>query len=134
MKYLLTILLLVVLVVSVASSQRIANNRSYAANDTTATFNVDVGDKAICFWFKDSVNVAVYLDYKYVNSDVWATYNVVADSTNSATTTGVFLGYTLRRGTTNNIPGATQVRARLLRRVQGNGVTTPNYSAWITND
>lgn len=135
MKYITTICLILFLALpSAAQYVIIADDSSYAATDTTATVEIEKGNCVLGIWFKDSVNVAIAVDYRNVNSTVWATYNAEADSTNSTVAAGMYKGYVLRYGSTNNIPGANRLRLRIVPKTTLNGTTSPTYDAWLDRD
>lgn len=122
-------------------AQTVASNMSSAANDTSAVFNIPNGDLSFAILFrdsvagkKDSVNVSISMDYRYMPSTKWSTYALVSDSTHSDST-GYYKGFVLRRGGTNNIPGATQGRVYIKRMPTGNtGATNPKWWAWLLGD
>jgi hypothetical protein len=118
----------------------IAVARSYAANDTTAWVKLPSGDWTFVFYARDSVNVLLYIDYTnsvgeaatpVTSTERYKTWTVLADSTNSADSVGYFKGVQARRGATDNIPGGSRVRLRVVRKTTGNGVTTPSYDAYF---
>jgi hypothetical protein len=127
-------LLFLFLAVSVSYGQTLANDSSYSATDTTAWVSVGAGNQVLVFYAKDSCNVTLDLDFAESKNavTVFQTYRV-ADSTNSVVGAGLFKGYLLRAGATNNITGAGAVRLRVTKIVGNgkNGTTTPYYDAYI---
>jgi hypothetical protein len=141
MKRFLFFISLLLIVSSLSNAQivtALAADSSYATNDTTAWTRIGTGggDLSLVHWFKDSVNVTIAVDYRIANCgvNVFATYNVVSDSTNCLNANGCFLSYVLKKGSTNNIPGATYIRERITRKTTGNGVTSPTYDSWLTRE
>lgn len=131
MKRLLFILVLALAAAQQTSAQLIASNRSYTANDTIPEFQIGSGNKVLVFYFKDSTNVSIELDYYRKGLAVFQTYKLEPDSTNSVNDTGYFKGYILRYGGTNNIPGGSWGKVRVIRKTTRNGTTTPTYDAWL---
>jgi hypothetical protein len=129
------LLVIVVLLASVASAQVLATDSSYASGDTTSWIRPEnSGDLILWVDFKDSANVKIAVDYIRDGAVNYATYWAVSDSTNSTNATGFYAGYSLRRGTTNNIPGANKIRLRIQRLSTRNGVTTPTYNAGLDDE
>lgn len=114
--------------------QNLAIDSSYASTDTTVWVSISNGNKVLVFIADDSCNVTLDMDYaESANKTTnFQTYRV-ADSTNSVVSTGMFKGYLLRAGATNNIPGAGAVRLRVTKIVGNgkNGTTSPLYDAYI---
>ena len=110
------LILLILILVSIGSAQDLANTRSYASNDTTSWMNINNGPKCLYFHAKDTCNVNLIIDYKVASSSVWQSYTVI-DSTNSSTAAGYFNGWVLRGNGVNHIPGCTQIRLRVTKKV-----------------
>ena len=127
-------LFLFVLIVSVSNAQQLAAGRLYSATDTTYWKPVYNGPISLVFRARDSVNVTLDLDYCASKQDtaIFQTYRV-ADSTNSVVGAGLFKGYFIRGGATNNIPGAGAIRLRVTKLTGSgkNGTSTPTYDAYI---
>lgn len=127
-------LLFLFLAVSFSYGQTLADDSSYAATDTTVWVSIGGGNQVLVFYAKDSCNVTLDLDYAESKNavTVFQTYRV-ADSTNSVVGAGLFKGYLLRAGATNNIPGAGAVRLRVTKIIGNgkNGSSTPYYDAYI---
>jgi hypothetical protein len=128
------IVLAVIALSSFSYGQTLANDSSYSATDTTAWVSIGSGNLALVFYAKDSCNVTLDMDYAESKNavTVFQTYRV-ADSTNSVVGAGLFKGYLLRAGATNNIVGAGAVRLRVTKIVGNgkNGTTSPYYDAYI---
>lgn len=117
-----------------ALGQILAIDSSYAATDTTVWATIRGGNLELVFIADDSCNVALDIDYaeSSMKTTNYQTYRVT-DSTNSVSPTGLFKGYVLRAGSTNNIPGAGAVRLRVTKLTDSgkNGTTSPTYDAYI---
>lgn len=128
------ILFLLVAVIGFSNAQTLAAGRSYSSTDTTVWKTIQSGQVSLVFRAKDSCNVTLDLDYaaNVKDTTVFQTYRV-ADSTNSVVGAGLFKGYLLRGAATNNIPGAGAIRLRVTKIVGNgkNGVSSPNYDAYI---
>ena len=142
MKKIFLFAVLVVLGYGITLSQTripIAVDSSYASSDTTGWFSISPSSFAFytlsISFTEDTVNVAIFLDYFGAtgSTSVYNTYNVVADSTVWASTHAPFYGYSIRR-TDDNIPGASKVRLRILKRSTANGSGTKTYSANLWKD
>jgi hypothetical protein len=127
-----------ILAMLIASSfsygQVLAKDSSYSATDTTVWVAVGGGNQVLVFVADDSCNVTLDLDYAESPNKTtnFQTYRV-ADSTNSVVATGMFKGYLLRAGATNNMPGAGAARLRVTKIVGNgkNGTSSPLYDAYI---
>lgn len=128
------IVLAVVVLSNISYGQILARDSSYSATDTTVWVAIGNGNAVLGFVAKDSCNVTLDLDYaeSATKTSVYQTYRV-ADSTNSVVGAGLFKGYLLRAGATNNIPAAGAVRLRVTKIVGNgkNGTTSPYYDAYI---
>ena len=134
MKKFLFILLLLPVLAQAQWTRQIVADSSYANGDTTQWFNITPFNGYILgFYFKDSANVSIRADYRGAGapSTVFQTYNLEADSTNSTTAAGLYLGYDFR-GETDNIPGASEFRLIIPKKTTKNGVTSPTYDVWLT--
>jgi len=125
---------MIIVLVGYANAQSLARDSSYAATDTTVWAAIGNGNKVLVFRAYDSCNVKLEVDYSDGKNNV-AVYQsyTLADSTNSVVGAGMFRGYVLRMGGTNNIPGAGAIRLRVTKIVGNgkNGTTTPKYDAYI---
>lgn len=137
MKNLFAFVALVLLSFSVASAQvavsQIFDDESYASGSADTSSVKSIGtfdDLSIWYAAADSNNNSIVVDYRRQSSDAWVSYTAV-DSTNSQVAAGSSKGVVIRRGATDNIPGASEYRVRVLGKTTNQGVTTPTFDLFV---
>jgi hypothetical protein len=142
MKRILIVVALLSLLAVPAASQTLmlADDSTYTSTwplDTmkTAWTPIRSGDMSLGLWFKDSNNVEIHVDYAIAATKdvlVYKTWAVETDSTDAgADANGTFYGFVMRRGATDNVPGASWIRLRVIPKTTGNGTDSNTFDAWL---
>lgn len=119
----------------------VAFTETYVNNQIDTSITASVGNEDTSFFLSvnDSAQIAVFIDYRATGRTTpglteakgnWVQATTIAGDT-LVTLVAAAKGWVLRRGTTDRIPGGSQVRYRL-KALTNNGVTSPVLYGFTT--